>query len=165
MSERPLKSVAAASERKVGMGELEVIQGTGSLRTLLGSCIGLVLHDSRNRVGGLAHIVLPSTNGTQSLPGKYADTALPELLRRIALAGGRTQNLSAKFAGGAHMFATANLNAVGEQNIAMVESLLKSAGIPVLGRHCGGKQGRRMAFDVETGKVTVEVLGEPPVEF
>lgn len=145
------------------MGELGVLQGTGILRTLLGSCIGLVLFDQRNRVGGLAHIVLPTSNGSDHAPGKYANTAIPELIRQIEQSGGRQRNLAAKFAGGANMFATANQNAVGDQNLAMVELLLKEAGIPVLGRHCGGKQGRRMAYDVGTGIVTVEMVGGPPV--
>lgn len=164
MSERPQNINAIPVERKVGMGELDVLQGTGVLRTLLGSCVGLVLHDQQHRVGGLAHIVLPTSNGSESAAGKYADTAIPELIRRIEHFGGRSRNLAAKFAGGANMFATTNLNAVGEQNLAMVESLLKTAGIPVLGRHCGGQQGRRMVYDVETGRVTVEVVGGVPVE-
>jgi chemotaxis protein CheD len=165
MSDRPIKSTDISTERKVGMGELHVLHGAGSLRTLLGSCVGLTLHDQRNRIGGLAHIVLPLTNGQASSPGKYADTAIPELVRLIEEAGGRLRNLVAKLAGGANMFSNTNLNPVGDQNLATVEFLLKDAGIPVLGRHCGGKQGRRMAFCVETGKVTVEVVGNPPVEF
>ncbi len=147
------------------MGELQVLKGAGSLRTLLGSCVGITLHDQRNRIGGLAHIVLPLTNGQSGHPGKYADTAIPELIRLIEKEGGRIRNLAAKLAGGANMFSSTNLNPVGDQNLATVETLLKDAGIPVLGRHCGGKQGRRMAFCVETGKVTVEVVGNPSIEF
>lgn len=154
----------ASAEQKVGMGELCVRQGTGVLKTLLGSCIGLVLHDSRNRVGGLAHIVLPSTNGEQLPLGKYADTAIPELIRQIEQAGGKSRHLSAKFAGGANMFATANLQAIGTQNIVRVTELLAARGIPVTGQHCGGQQGRRMAYDVQTGKVTVEIMGQSAVE-
>lgn len=163
-SERRRNSAANSGERKVGMGELEVLQGTGVLRTLLGSCIGLVLHDQKKQIGGLAHIVLPESSEAGSLPGKYANIAVPELIRRIEQAGGRLRDLVAKFAGGANMFATGNANAIGELNIAKVESLLRAAGIPVLGRHCGGKQGRRLAFDIETGKVTVEIVGGPPTE-
>jgi chemotaxis protein CheD len=151
-------------ERKVGIGELGVLQGSGMLRTLLGSCIGLVLHDSNSAVGGLAHIVLPSSNGPTPSPGKYADTAIPELIRLIEQAGGKTRNLTAKLAGAANMFATANPNGIGDQNLATVERLLHAAGIPVLGRHCGGRQGRRMAYDVQTGAVTVEIVGGQPIE-
>ena len=151
-------------QRKVGIGGLDVVQGTGVLRTLLGSCIGLVLQDRKNRVGGMAHIVLPLSNSSSELPGKYADTALPELIRLIAQMGGKSSNLTAKLAGGANMFVTGSTNAIGSQNILAVDRLLLEAGIPVLGRHCGGIQGRRMAFDVESGAVTVEIVGGSPAE-
>ena len=151
-------------ERKVSMGEIEVVRGAFVLRTLLGSCLGLILYDLKNQVGGLAHIVLPSSNGQESSPGKYADTALANLLRQIEILGGRERQLSAKLAGGSNMFATSGPSTIGDQNIAAVEQLLKMAGIPVMGRHCGGKAGRRVAFEVDTGRVTVEVVGSPPVE-
>jgi len=153
------------TEHKVGIGELMVMKKAGVLRTLLGSCIGLALHDPANHVGGLAHIVLPASNDTEvELPGKYADTALPELIRLIELSGGKPRQLTAKLAGGANMFAMTRLNPIGEQNLAVVEALLKEAGIPILGRHCGGKQGRRLAYDVATGIVIVESVGQPAVE-
>ena len=115
-------------------------------------------------MGGLAHIVLPTASGSSESPGKYADTALPELIRLIEQMGGKSANLTAKMAGGANMFVTSTTNAIGAQNVSMVESLLKIAGIPVLGRDCGGQQGRRLAFDVQTGNVTVEIVGGPPVQ-
>ena len=164
MSESALNSGQAAVERKVGIGELDVLQGTGRLKTLLGSCIGLVLHDRKKCVGGLAHIVLPSSTGGLASPGKYADTAIPELIRLIERAGGKPGHLTAKLAGGANMFGSAGANGIGSLNLAMVERLLQEAGIPVLGRHCGGLQGRRMSYDVQSGSVTVEIVGSPPVQ-
>lgn len=151
-------------ERKVGMGEIETVCGAFRLRTLLGSCIGLVLYDLRSQVGGLAHIVLPESKGQTSVPGKYADTAIPELLKQIETLNGRLNHLTAKIIGGANMFATSGPTAIGDQNIAAVEQLLKSKCIPVLGRHCGGRQGRRVAFDVDTGRVSVEIVGEAIIE-
>lgn len=152
------------ANRKVGLGELTVLRGAGVLRTLLGSCIGLVLHDKKNCVGGLAHIVLPASNGESRLPGKYADTAIPELIRQIERSGGKPRNLGAKLAGGANMFASTNLNGIGEQNRTVVEQLLRAAGIPVLASHCGGQQGRRLSYNVQTGIVMVEIVGGPPHE-
>ncbi|HEY0984749.1 MULTISPECIES: chemotaxis protein CheD [unclassified Schlesneria] len=146
------------------MGEIEVARGAFVLRTLLGSCVGLVIYDLKNQVGGLAHIVLPSSTRQSGPPGKYADQALEELLKQIRELGGRERQLSAKFAGGANMFATTGPTSIGEQNINAVEHLLKTAGIPVLGRHCGGKAGRRLAFEVDTGRVTVDVVGASTTE-
>lgn len=164
MPEPPAPRLGSAAARKVGIGELDVLQGTGVLRTLLGSCIGLVLHDRSNRVGGLAHIVLPTASGETQTPGKYADTAVPELIRLIEQSGGSSRQLTAKLAGGANVLALSKPNSIGDQNLEMVERLLKALGIFVLARHVGGQLGRRMAYDVETGIVTVEIVGQPAVE-
>ena len=155
---------AAQAPQKLGLGELCVLAGTGTVRTLLGSCIGLVLYDQKQRVGGMAHIVLPVSNGSDHPPGKYATTAVPELIRGIEAAGGRPRHLSAKLAGGANMFASSTSNGIGEQNLAMVERLLKESAIPIFARHCGGQQGRKLTYTVETGIVVVEVVGGNPIE-
>ena len=62
------------------------------------------------------------------------------------------------------MFATTGPASIGDQNISAVEQLLKSAGIPVMGRHCGGKSGRRLAFEVDTGRVAIDIVGSPTIE-
>jgi chemotaxis protein CheD len=160
-SRRPTKIDAA--DRKVAMGQIEVGQRGHVLRTLLGSCVGLTLHDRRAGVGGLAHIVLPDSRGDRTAPGKFADTALPELLRLINELGGRAEKLIAKIAGAANMFSSDGGNLVGQQNLLAVEELLASRKIPIVGRHCGGTQGRRMAFYIETGEVTIDILGSESV--
>lgn len=151
-------------DRKVGIGELDVVRQSGILRTLLGSCIGLVLHDRTHLVGGMSHIVLPSFDGKTEQLGKYANTAVPELIRLIEASGGKSRDLVAKLAGGARMLASPKIGSIGDQNLEFVERLLKEIGIPVVGRHCGGTQGRRIIYDVNTGIVVVEIFGEPPVQ-
>lgn len=151
-------------EIKVGMGDLQVATGAVVFRTLLGSCIGLALYDAHRAIGGLAHVVLPNSGGTGTPPGKYADTALPELLRQLVAQGAHRNSLTARIAGAANMFATTRPNPIGEQNIAAVESLLREAGIPLLGSHCGGTQGRRMTFFPDTGKILIDVVGSPTLE-
>src|SRR4051812_1349691 len=86
----------------------------------LGSCIGCALVDRAAGVAGLAHIVLPdSTSGsTGSVPAKYADTAVPELIDRLVALGARRVRLEAVICGGASMFATPSSAAldVGRRN-------------------------------------------------
>lgn len=147
----------------VPMGGFAVGRDAGVLRTFVGSCIGVALHDRRLRLAGLAHVVLPDSDGRPDDPGKYADTAIPELLRRMkAQAGGEAVRPVAKLAGGARMFAFQTGVLIGEQNLVAVERALDAAGIPVVGRCCGGNKGRRVALDVVSGAVTVEAVGEPP---
>ena len=147
--------------RSLPMGELAVARTNGVLRTLLGSCLGLALYDSRLKVAGLGHIVLPASQGRNTTPGKYADTAVPELIRQMqALVSEERLKLRAKIAGGANMFVSADSsNTIGAQNILAVERLLDELRIPIIGRHCGGELGRRMLLDATTGMVTIDVVG------
>jgi chemotaxis protein CheD len=147
----------------IPMGEIRATNGEGTLRTLLGSCLGVSLWDRISRVGALAHIVLPKSNGSRTQLGKFADTAIPEMVRMIAeITKREAPRLQAKIAGGANMFATTGVATVGEQNILAVETILADMKIPIMGRHLGGEQGRRMLLDVSTGVVTVEIVGMDP---
>jgi chemotaxis protein CheD len=146
------------------MGEMQLGCGEQSLKTLLGSCIGLALYSRRNAVGGLAHIVLPESRGQEGPPAKYVDTAIPELIRRIELAGGQATNLNAKIAGGANMLASQAVLTIGDQNLAAIRRMLREYGIPIVAEHCGGTQGRRMTFYPNFGRVTIEVVGGEIVE-
>lgn len=146
------------------MGEIAVAQ-SGVLRTLLGSCLGLALYERRLKVGALAHIVLPQSLGRDEHPGKFADTAVPLMIRRMQeLTDQSPLRLQAKLAGGANMFAaTGAANTIGTQNVLAVERILQDLRIPVTGRHCGGEQGRKMTFDLATGLVKIEIVGAQSV--
>jgi chemotaxis protein CheD len=146
------------------MGEIAVGRNEEAIKTLLGSCIGLALYDRRGRVGGLAHIVLPESPGSSGPPGKFADTAVPELIRLIDHTAGAPGKLAAKLAGGACMFQTNAASNIGERNLESIERLLKNAGIPVVARHCGGDQGRRMTLETGSGRVRIEIVGRDPIE-
>ena len=65
------------------MGELCASSNPGDMLVALGlgSCIGLVLVDRRKGVAGLAHVVLPASEGQRELnPYKFANHAVPELI-------------------------------------------------------------------------------------
>lgn len=157
-------SMASQPERfhgdSIAMGQIGVARNDGVLRTFLGSCVGLALHDRRRRIAGLAHIILPESRGQAHPPGKYADTAVRELLRLLrALADGEPLQCTAKLAGGATMFGFQSGMTIGDQNVLAVERLLATEGIPILSRCCGGSHGRRMSLNVATGVVTIQTVG------
>ncbi len=163
-----MSSVASPQMIPVAMGEIGVCRSEGTLRTLLGSCVGIALTDRHLRISGLAHIVMPDSLGRHAdNPGKFADTAVPELIRRMQLlVGSQKLNLSAKIAGGANMFSQSSVSSVSNissQNVEAVERVLKRLGIPVIARHCGGVAGRRMAVNVPNGAVTIDLIGSDTV--
>lgn len=143
------------------MGEIAVARNDGVLRTLLGSCLGLALYDARLKVGALAHIVLPDSKGREHPPGKFADTAAPAMVRLMReLVSAAPLKLQAKIAGGANMFAASDFEkTIGVQNVQAIERVLDELRIPIIARHCGGEQGRRMMLDTTTGVVTIDIVG------
>ncbi len=146
------------------MGELLVICGDDPLKTLLGSCIGLALYSRRGTVGGLAHIVLPESRGRAGPPGKFADTAIPEMIRLIEVNGGNVRNVNAKIAGGANMLDLNAATTIGDQNQETIRRILSEMRIPIIAEHCGGVQGRRMTFYPSTGRLAIDVVGGETIE-
>ena len=140
----------------------------GVLRTLLGSCIGVVLYEKRMKLAGLAHVVMPDSMGRNNALGKYADTAIPEMIRRMSrVAGIQRLELVAKIAGGANMFAQVSpvtVKSIGEQNRNAVEKVLNSLNIPIVARHVGGTSGRNLFVQVSTGTTQIQIVGQPVIE-
>jgi chemotaxis protein CheD len=146
------------SEEKiiVGIGEYRV--GSTPLTSIgLGSCIALVLHDERQQIGGMAHVMLPRANGKQDRPGKYADTAFCTLLEELRARGCRNGSVVAKIAGGAAMFKdfSGNLN-IGERNIETIRSLASAHHVKVRSEDVGGNSGRSLTYyPADGGRVTI----------
>jgi chemotaxis protein CheD len=164
VAENSGSKVLKANTKSVRMGEIAIGRGHEPIKTLLGSCIGLALYDWSHHVGGLAHIVLPSSQGHVGLPGKFVDTAIPELIRQIEELDGDAKKLSAKLVGGANMFNSTTGIPVGDRNLDATKQLLKEYRIPLVASHCGETFGRRMTFFPGSGRVLVDVVGCETIE-
>ena len=147
----------------VGMGQIPAADSPVLLRSVLGSCVGVVLYHPRTRVGALAHVVLPNSAGRSGHPGRFADTAIPEALRQMAEHGAVSGGIIARIAGGASMFGGEGSVRIGDANIEAVEKALRQADISVKARHVGEFRGRRITLDCDTGELIVEVVGALPV--
>lgn len=147
---------------KVAMADLNVVGPHGLIRTTgLGSCVGVTLYDPFLKIGGMAHVMLPSSSiareGQMNL-AKYADTALPVLLNKLKDMGIAHGRLVAKMAGGAQMFAFAGAGdsmRIGPRNVESCKSVLEHMRIPLLGEDTGGNYGRTVELDCTTGKFTI----------
>jgi chemotaxis protein CheD len=153
----------AASETMVRMGELAVSSASGHVLVSLGlgSCIGLALLDRKMGIAGLAHVVLPQSQGHGGAnPRKFADLAVPELISEMEAEGARRLRLEAVLVGGASMFAVSSASLeVGQRNEAAVREQLRGARIPVKATATGGSRGRTIRVDVATGAVTYRDAG------
>lgn len=148
---------------KIGMADLNVAKPPDILQTCgLGSCIGICLWDPVSKVGGMAHIMLPSSS--QGKPGndaKFADTAVPLLIEEMKKQGAETCRLIAKIAGGAQMFAFYSGNdimKIGERNAEAVKCSLRAERIRILGEDTGGNYGRTIEFNTQNGQLFVKTI-------
>ncbi|KGK90372.1 chemotaxis protein CheD [Desulfosporosinus sp. HMP52] len=147
----------------VGMADFKTAVAPILLLTAgLGSCIGICVHDPILKVGGMAHIMLPTANGSLGgNPAKYADTALELLVRDIMSMGASKSRLRAKMAGGAQMFSFPGkppVLKIGDRNSEAVEQELKKHGIPLLVADVGGSFGRTIHFNVGTGDLHIRTI-------
>lgn len=144
----------------VGMGQTAVGDKETIFTSVLGSCVGVVLWHPRLGMGAMAHVVLPASHGQNGQPGKFADTAIPQLIHQLAEIGCPSAGLVAKIAGGACMFKGGGPLQIGDDNIASVRTILRQQSIPITAEDVGGTSGRKVTFECATGRLIVEIAGQ-----
>jgi chemotaxis protein CheD len=130
----------------------------------LGSCVGVTLYDREKKVGAMAHVMLPRLWNTDRVKEdyniyKFADVVIPKMIEEMQKKGCSLQRITAKIAGGAHMFpgiSEAEVMDIGKQNTATVSEELEKLGIKITGSEIGGHVGRTVRFNTNTGEVTVK---------
>jgi len=150
----------------VAMADFNTAKAPDTLATIgIGSCVAVCLYDRKNKIGGLAHIMLPcNTENDQTLCGKYADTGIDALILLMSQNGASKNELTAKIIGGANMFAPTQKAAtltVGKNNIKSVKKTLADKGIRIIAEDLGGSNGRAIVYDTETGAVEVTIFSQP----
>jgi chemotaxis protein CheD len=151
-------------EIMVRMGELATSTSADDMLVslALGSCIGVCMVDRRRGIAGLAHVMLPESPAATSDLGRFADTAVPELLRRVLAHGALRPRLEVSIVGGAQMFSFTSDGGVGQRNETAVRAALKAERLKVLASETGGSTGRTVRLEVATGDVYVKAAGAKP---
>jgi chemotaxis protein CheD len=94
--------------------------------------------------------------------GKFADTAVPELIAQMRRAGGIERRFEAAIAGGARMFEMSGGLDIGSRNEAAVRAAMAEARIAIKAAKTGGNTGRTVKISVGDLLVTVRSAGEKP---
>jgi chemotaxis protein CheD len=148
-------------ETIVRVADLRVGSNSDVLVTIgLGSCLAVVLYESTAKVGGLAHVLLPSPalSRKDDNPAKFPQTAIPRLLELMSARGANTRRITARLAGGASMFAglaAPGTIQMGERNTVACRQVLIEHGVPIVGEATGGDYGRTVKLWVADGRVEV----------
>jgi chemotaxis protein CheD len=145
----------------VRVADLRTGTGEDVLITIgLGSCVAILLHDPVARVGGMAHVLLPSPalSRQDGNPAKFPQTAIPRLLELMGQQGASARRMTARLVGGASMFASLAAPGtiqMGERNVVASRQALYQQSIALSGEATGGDYGRTVRLWVADGRVEV----------
>ena len=152
--ETSFRSVAV----KVLPGEYFVTSDDLLIMTTLGSCIAACLWDSKARVGGLNHFMLPEDGDGGEGNGRYGSYAMELLINEMLKSGASRATLEAKVFGGGQVIAGMDSMNVGERNTAFVLDYLKTERIPVVSKDVLDIYPRKVCLMPRCGKAMVKRL-------
>jgi chemotaxis protein CheD len=130
------------------------------LKTLLGSCVSIILTDPRRTVGAMCHVVhvgKPNTTNTRNTA--YGSVAMQELFARLQLLGISPRLCQAYVYGGGNMFPQLfSKRHVGDANAEWALAFLAEHDITVLDSDLGGHGYRRVAWTVGANAPVVDLV-------
>jgi len=141
-------------------GDLAVGLAGDQLKTLLGSCVSVLLTDPRRTVGAMCHIVhvgKPNTANTRNTA--YGTPAMGELFARVQALGINPTLCQAYVFGGGNMFPEVfNKHHVGAANARWVMDFLHARHMQVLDSSLGGNGYRKVSWTVGPLEPVVEIV-------
>lgn len=140
----------------LNIGDIVVTRGPAILETILGSCVAVCLWDSRQRIGGLNHYLVPTGRGEPERPNLYGNNSVRNLIKQTINLGADYQSLQARiFGGGSILKSLEDIFTIGAENVRIAREILGEYGIPVVHDFVGAECGIRIAFRTDSGAVSV----------
>ncbi len=141
-------------------GDVALGQSGDQLKTLLGSCVSVILTDPRRTVGVMCHIVhVGHPNVSNQYNTAYGAVAMAEMTRRLYAIGFTPRACEAYVVGGGNMFPSLfTHHHVGTNNIDWVMGYLRHQKIPVLKEDLGGAGYRKLVWTVGPAEPVVQTV-------
>jgi len=124
----------------------------------LGSCIAVVIVDSHNVIGGIAHVMLPGTNkyGLAENNCKYAEDAIHALVDKLINYGSVKKNMKAFAIGAGNVLKSSN-DIICLPIINSVSTCLNNFGIPIEKTAMGGHDRKSAILDIQNRQIRYTV--------
>ena len=143
-------------------GEYYFGNGVASLKTLLGSCVAVILWHPQQKVGGMCHIVLPDGEFTgDDCNPRYAECAIGKFVHDIKTNGMHPSEFRVGVYGGGRMFSHKTgirEDDVGARNIACAYKLVIDAGFCITDQDVLENKYRHVFLDLKSGETTVKSI-------
>ncbi len=141
-------------------GDVAVGQAGEHLKTLLGSCVAVILTDPRRTVAAMCHIVhVGQPNAANRHNTAYGVVAMEDMFHRLHQVGVTPRLCEAYVFGGGNMFPKLfQVQHVGSNNVTWVLHQLKQHHIAVVDQSLGGLGYRKVSWTVGPTEPVVEVV-------
>lgn len=151
---------AAVKARELMPGDVALGLAGDQLKTLLGSCVCVILTDPRHTVAAMCHIVhVGRAPAGETHNTAYGVAAMHDMFNRLQSVGIIPNRCHAYVYGGGNMFpGLAQEGHVGNRNGLWVQKYLLEHGIDVVDVALGGNGYRRVAWTVGQGEPVVEMV-------
>ena len=153
----------------VGVADMKLSSQVGDeiVTFALGSCIGITLYDPITQIGGMVHVMLPTSaidcGKAKENPSMFIDTGVARLFLESYKLGACKSRLEVTAAGGACTQGPDDFFQIGKRNIAMLGKLLWKNGISLRASDLAGTAARTMSLTIGTGIVTIRSNGSVQV--
>jgi len=153
-----------SNELIIKIADLQVAREPAILTTHgLGSCLAIMLYDPELKIGGLAHVMLPSPELSRQKikPAKYPQTAIELMVQMMEDMGCHRLRIRAKLVGGSTMFSGLLMNrkdggtSIGQRNAEEAKRVLNALKVPIIAEDTGGDYGRSVEFILSSGTVLI----------
>lgn len=126
--------------------------------TVLGSCVAVCLYDTKLKIGGINHYMLPFWNGSGLASPKFGNIAIEKLVEKMLKNGATIENMIAKVFGGANLMDS--YMQIGSRNMDIAKEQLIHYKIKIVAENTGGVIGRKLKYHTGTGQVGMKFLGK-----
>lgn len=142
----------------VNTGQIHLARDSTLLRSLaIGSCVVVAAYDSGNRIGAMAHIMLPGKAPQNTLKKtKYAQDAIEEMMDRMAKAGSQMSDIDVCLVGAGNVLKKED-DTICTANIESTAQLLKELNIAIRATALGGTARKSVFLDIENGAVSCTI--------
>jgi chemotaxis protein CheD len=165
----PVPAPSGAKEIFLQPGEFHFGDEKTRIRTLLGSCIAIVLWQPRLRIGGMCHFMLPSRSQSASrakLDGRYGEDAMQMFMRELKRTATSPGEYRTRLIGAGRMFHQAGNVPLAidicARNMEAARQLVVQHGFGLHAEDLGGRGHRSVIFDVWSGDVWLKQVPLQP---
>lgn len=151
------------NKEKIIFAQTGEVKAASNIHTTLrsvaiGSCVVIAAYDAKEKVGALAHILLPgeAPENKELQKTSYAANAVEELVRRMNMLGTKNKNIEVCLVGGANILKKMTMQ-TGMNNLYSVKNILKNKEFKIKAESVGGDERRSISLDIKNGNIYYSV--------